>query len=329
MQTNNPSKLLALFLLLHTTLWACSGFRTEIYREETFYRYSEACKLYKQGDYIAARYGLEDVIALDPAYGPAHAAMGNLDLIGEDYPNALIHYRMAVATDPELEAALRPLIMVAIAHKERGPLQQTGVGLAQIYPLIMEERWAELEAFLDKDIPLLLLANDTMGITPGKLGELQRKISLVADPFEGSVRCHLFLGYLLFSGQTDDSLAIAVLHHAVGETTGRDRQETLVVLGQLHERQGETDTAVDAYLAAVDDGLPITEVAHHLARVYRVDIASIMPPHEGPAESAVPPEPMRIEIVTDIPPAPELDLGSLTEAKDIQIGTRQSARNTF
>jgi tetratricopeptide (TPR) repeat protein len=193
--------LLALVLLLQAALWACRGLRSEVYREETFYRYNEACKLYKQGDYETARSGLEDVIALDPDYGPAHAALGNLALIAEDYALALAHYQKAVAADPELEAELRPLVMVAGAHKERQPLQKAGVSLEQMYPLIMEERRAEAEALLAKDIPLQLLANDTMGITPGKLGDLQRKITEIADPSRGSVRYCLFLGYLLFSGQ--------------------------------------------------------------------------------------------------------------------------------
>ena len=88
MKLNQYFSVIALLLLLQ----ACSGLRTEIYREETLYRFNEACKLYKQGDYNAARSDLEDVIALDPDYGPAHAAMGNLALIGEDYSGAPVSY---------------------------------------------------------------------------------------------------------------------------------------------------------------------------------------------------------------------------------------------
>ena len=321
--------LLALVLLCQAALWACRGLRSEVYREETFYRYNEACKLYKQGDYETARSGLEDLIALDPDYGPAHAALGNLALIAEDYALALAHYQKAVAADPELEAELRPLVMVAGVHKERRPLQKAGVSLEQMFPLIMKERRAEAEVLLAKDIPLQLLANDTMGITPGNLGDLQRKITEIADPSSGSVRYRLFLGYLLFSGQKDDALATALVHSAAGKATSRDRQEALVVLGQLYERQGEANAAVDAYLAAVDDGLPMTDVAHHLARIYRMDIAGILPPIGAPAEDAEAPEPMRIEISTHLPAAPAPDLGSLTEAKDVHIAERQGSRDTF
>jgi tetratricopeptide (TPR) repeat protein len=318
-----------LVLLLQTILFSCSGLRTEIYREETRHRYNQACKLYKQGDYQTARSELETIIGLDPDYGPAHAALGNLALIGEDYSGALIHYQAAVAVDPELEAELRRLIMVARAHKEREPLQKAGVGLDQVYPLIMADRTAEVEALLDQDIPLQLLANDSMGITPGKLGELQHKIAETADPLMGSVRYRLFLGYLLFFGQIDDALATAMIQSVVDEATVRDRQEALVIMGQLYERRGKANEGVDAYLAAVDAGLPMTEVAHHLARVYRVDIETILPSKAAPAEDAASQEPMRIEMATHLPPSPAPDLGAVSEARSIHLIERRESPYTF
>jgi Tfp pilus assembly protein PilF len=315
--------------LLQAMLFSCSGLRTEIYRDETRHRYNQACKDYQQGDYQTARSELETVIDLDPDYGPAHAALGNLALIGEDYPGALIHYQAAVAADPALEAELRPLIMVAGAHKAREPLQKAGVGLYRVYPLIMADRRAEVEALLNQDIPLQLLAGDSMGITPGKLAEMQAKIAETGAPLVGSVRYRLFLGYLLFFGQNDDALATAMIQSAVTEAAGRDRQEALVVLGNLHERRGATNAAVDAYLAAVDAGLPMTEVAHHMARVYRVAIETVMPPQAAPPEDAAPREPMRIAMSTHLPPSPAPDTGSVSEAGDIKITERQGARFTF
>ncbi len=325
----NSTQLLALVLLLQAILFSCSGLRTEIYREETLHRYNQACKHYKQGDYQSARAELETIIGFDPDYGPAHAALGNLALIGESYRSALIHYQAAVAADPELEAALRPLIMVARAHKEREPLQKAGVGLDQVYPLIMADRRAAVEALLNQDIPLQMLANDSMGITPGKLGEMQCKIAETGEPLIGSVRYRLFLGYLLFFGQKDDALATATIQSAVAEAVGRDRQEALVVLGQLHERRGKANAAVDAYLAAVDAGLPMTDVAHHLARVYRVDIETIMPPKAAPSEDASPKAPMRIEISTHLPSSPAPDMGSVSEARNIRLIEGRGSRYTF
>ena len=318
-----------LVLLLQAILFSCSGLRTEIYREETRHRYNQACKLYTQGDYQTARSELETIIGLDPDYGQAHAALGNLALIGEDYPSALIHYQAAVAVDPELEAELRRLIMVARAHREREPLQKAGVRLDQMYPLIMAERTTEVEALLDQDIPLQLLANDSMGITPGQLGELQHKIAETADPLMGSVRYRLFLGYLLFFGHIDDALATAMIQSVVEEVSGRDRQEALVIMGQLYERRGKANEAVDAYLAAVDAGLPMTEVAHHLARVYRVDIESILQPIEEPANDAESQEPMRIEISTHLPSPPGPELGSVSDAKNPHLIERRGSPYTF
>lgn len=317
------------FLLLQVALWGCSGIRSEIYRAETSHHYEAACKLYNQGDYETARSGFEGVIALDPDYGQAHAALGNLFLIAEDYPEALAYYQAAVTADPELEVELQPLIMVAKAHKERAPLQEAGISLNYLYALIMAERMTEVEVLLQQDIPLQLLANDTMGITPGRLGELQRKVAETADPLNGSVRYRLFLGYLLFYGQTDDALAAAIINRAAKDASGKDRQEALVVSGQLHERKGEANAAVDAYLAAVDAGLPMADVAHHLARVYRVDIASILPPKETSEEYVAPADPMRIEISTHLPAAPAPDLDPASEARALKINERQGSRFSF
>jgi tetratricopeptide (TPR) repeat protein len=325
----NPTQFLALVLLLQAILFSCSGLRTEIYREETLHRYNQACKFYKQGDYQTARSEFETIIGFDPDYGPAHAALGNLALIGEDYPSALIHYQAAVAADPELEIELQPLIMVASAHEVRVPLQKVGVGLDQIYQLIMADRRAEVEALLDQDIPLQLLANDTMGITPGKLGEMQHKIAETAYPSMGSMRYRLFLGYLLFFGQIDDALATAMIQSAVIGAAGRDRQDALVVLGQLQERRGEADAAVDAYLAAVDTGLPMTDVAPHLARIYRVDIETIMPARSAPVGDASPQEPMRIEITTFLPSPPLPEPGSVSDARNIHLVERRGSPDTF
>ena len=319
----------AALILLTCVLWGCVGLRSELYREETAHRYQAACKQYKGGDYEAARSGFESVIALDSDYGPAHAALGNLALIREDYPGALAHYRAAVAADPELEADLQPLILVALAHKARAPLQKAGVTLGRIYPLIMADRTVDVEALLEKDIPLQLLARDTMGITPGKLNEMQAKIAETADPMKGAARYRLFLGYLLFFGETEDTLAAVLVESAVSQAMKKDQQQAFVVLGQLYERQSKLNAAVDALLAAVDAGLPLAEVAHHLARIYRVDIESIRSPQDTSAGDMAPPEPMRIEVATHLSPPPGLDLGAVSEPRDVQPTVSTGSRNTF
>lgn len=315
-------------ILLVLSLQACVGLRSELYREETRHGYQDACKLYKQGDYAPAGTGFEGVIAMDPDYAPAHAALGHLALIREDYPAALKHYRNAVAADPELEPDLQPFTTAARAHEERAPLREAGVSLDRLYPLIMADRQTEVETILENNIPLQLLAGDTMGITPGRLGEVQQKIAETVDPSIGSVTYRLFAGYLLFFGRTDDLLATALIGSAADETEGRDRQEALVVLGQLHERRGEADAAVDAYLAAVDDGLPVTDVAHHLARVYRVDIERILPTRQGAGEDARR-DPMGIERRTYLPPARAVDIGSAAAPKKVPTAVRTGSPYTF
>ncbi|HSO20009.1 MAG TPA: hypothetical protein VLT88_11145, partial [Desulfosarcina sp.] len=308
---------------------ACGALRTELYREETLHRYREACKLYRSGDYAGAGTGFQEVIAMDPEYGPAYAALGHLALIREDYPAALTHYREAVAADPELAPDLQPFIMVALAHKERTPLRAAGISLNRLYPLIMQGRLSELETVLEKDIPLQLWAGDTMGITPGRWGELQRKISETADPSTGSARYRLFAGYLLFFGQSDDDLAAALIGSTIGEAAAKDRQEALVALGQLHERRGDPNAAVDAFLAAVDAGLPMTDVAHHLARIYGVDIGTIMPPKDTALEEAAPSAPVGIEISTYLPPSQTVNLGTVALPKEITPVAPTGGRNTF
>jgi len=316
-------------ILILIFVQACGSLRTELYREETLNRYQGACKLYKEGDYERAGEGFEAVLSMDPDYGPAHAALGNLALIREDYPGALAHYQAAVKADPELEPNLQPFMMVAQVHKERAPLQEAGISLNQFYPLIMGDRQAKVEAILEEDIPLRLLANDTMGITPGRLGEMRQKIAETADPLSGSIRYRLFAGYLLFFGQTDDDLTAALIGGAADEAAGRERQEALVVLGQLHERRGDPNGAVDAYLAAVEAGLPMTEVAHHLARVYRVDIEAILPSKDTADEETAPSEPMGVEISTYLPPSRTADLGAAALPKEIKAAERTGSQNTF
>ena len=324
----NLKQFLGLICLL-LSFQACSGLRSEFYREEIHYRYQGASKLYRQGDYSAAGAEFEAVIAMDPTYGQAHAALGHLALIREAYPAALTHYQDAITTDPQLKPDLQPFILVALAHKERAPLQRAGVSLDQLYPLIMADRLAEVETILANDIPLALLAGDTMGITPGRLGEMRQRIAETADPSAGSLRFRLFAGYLIFFGRRDDDLAAALLASTVEEAKGSDRQEALVVLGQIHERRGDANAAVDVYLAAVEAGLPMTEVAHHLARVYRVDIETILPAAYDMEEATVRPAPMGIAVAMPIPPSRPPTLGAAALPKEINPTGSKGFRKTF
>jgi hypothetical protein len=86
---------------------------------------------------------------------------------------------------------------------------------------------------------------------------------------------------------------------------------------------------VDAYLEAVDAGLPMTDVAHHLARVYRVAIETILPPESAGKEETAPPGPAGIAISTYLPPSRTAELGAAALPKEIKPAERTGARNTF
>jgi hypothetical protein len=86
---------------------------------------------------------------------------------------------------------------------------------------------------------------------------------------------------------------------------------------------------VDAYLEAVDAGLPMTDVAHHLARVYRADIESILPSNDVAAEGAAPSDPVGIAITTYWPPPEAVDLGAAAEPKNIRMTRRTGSGSTF
>ncbi len=297
-----------LFLLV-LGLSGCSSLRTEFFSGETRYTYNSGCLQYKQGDYNTARKTFEKVLALNPNYGPAHGALGNLALIGAAYASALSHYQKAIQVAPELEADLRPLIMVTTAYAAREPLITAGIDLGQAYLLMMADKQDELEVLLSNDIPLDLLASDTHSITPSKLGELQLKAAATADPESGSVRYRLFAAYLLFNGRTDSALAAALVEQAAPYAKNEDKQKAYILLGQIRERLGDFNLAVDAYLAAVKAGLSMTEIAPHLARIYNVDVASFLPENDPPQLAPALPKTLRIELSLPVPkPAwPKID----------------------
>jgi tetratricopeptide (TPR) repeat protein len=312
-------------------LFSCSTLRTELFREETHHRYKQACTLYQQGDYDSAREEFETVLDFDPDYGPAHAALGNLAMIKEAYTEAAEHYGRAIEVDPELEAELAAMRTVAAAHTRREPLRRAEVSLGQVYPLVMEDKQAELEAVLEKEIPLDLLAGDTMSITPGKMREMQAKIAETVRLEKGSVRYRLFAGYLLFYGKTNDAIAAKVILETAPAAETTEQQKAFVMLGHLCERLGKKNDAVNAYLAAVHAGLPLADVAHHLARVYGVDIATILPERQEPSTVQAASEPMAIEIRGSLPaqPHPDRDTISRTSVNDEGTAKRQPSPYHF
>ncbi len=254
----------------------CASLRTEFYRGETRYLYNRGCQHYKQGDYKAARESFENVLALDPKYGPAHGALGNLALIEGAHKAAMAHYQAAVQADPGLEPVLRAFIMAATAQAAREPIVKAGIDLRRVYKLMMTNRQSELEVLLSKDIPLDLLAKDTLSVTSSELDELREKVAASIEPEKSSVRYRLFWAYLLFYSQRNLIKAALLIEHAAPDAKTADQGKAYLILGQIRERLGDFNQAVDACIAAVNAGAPLTDVAPHLSRIYGLDVKSIL-----------------------------------------------------
>lgn len=287
----------ALFLL--NLVGGCTQVRTEFYRNETSHLYEEGVQLYKQGEYENSRNNFEDIILLDPDYGPAHAALGNLAMIREDYRVAFIHYNEAITNDPELQEDLLPLLLNSDSYQQRAPLLKAGISLAQIYELVLAEEIVELNDLLVQELPLELLAKDTLSLTPGQFGELRQKAAEIALFDDFSLNSQLLFGYILFYSDDYNNL-VGTLLEKINKDPGVTKlilQESLILLGRLQERSGKKNSAVDSFLAAVDAGKTMEDVAHYLARIYGVDIETILPDKEQNITIAVPkPEPVSFQV---------------------------------
>ena len=259
----------------------CTQLRTEFYRSETGHLYKAGCALYSQGDYAAAGEVFEELLRLDPDYGPAYVSLGNLAMINEQYELACDYYERAVAHDPELEKDVLPFLAVSTMHRERKPLVDRGIDLAKLYPLLMENRIDEIEALLAGDIPLELLAKDSATVTPGQLSEMRGVAVTSAQDRTISENYQLFLAYLLFHGAGTELALEELLARTLQTAEGAAKQEAHILMGRLQERRGNNTVAVENYLAAVRAGAAPEQVAHYLAKIYRVDIEAVLPSQSG------------------------------------------------
>ncbi len=272
---------ITILLVCGLLLTSCTQMRTEFYRNETRHLYETGCAHYSQGDYEAAREVFEELITLDPDYGPAYASLGNLAMINEQYELACDYYERAIVHDPELEMDIQPFLAVSTMHRVRKPLVERGIDLAKLYPLLMEKRIDEIEPLLAGDIPLELLAKDSATVTPGQLQEMRgMAIQLIQDR-SLSVNFQLFLAYLLFHGEAHDPVVEALLARMLQTAEGGAKQQASLLMGRLQDKMGNNTEAVQHYLAAVRAGSTLEEVAHYLAKIYRVDIETILPSQAG------------------------------------------------
>jgi len=156
-----------------------------------------------------------------------------------------------------------------------------------------------LEGLLSTDVPLELLARDTISLTLKKLAELQKLIASHANRGRGSLRLRLFYGLFLFYSHEQDRLAAKVMEEVAKDLSGEEQQEAYIKLGRLYERTAQENKAISAYLKAVKAGRPMKEVTPLLADIYGVPVEEITrvstsqekgegkaPKHSGPTVEA-------------------------------------------
>jgi len=239
---------------------------------------------------------------LDPDYGPAHVALGNIAFIKADYNAALTHYKTAIRVDSELEAALRPVIQATTLRIARAPIEKAGFSMRQVHRLMMAGDQSKIEALLNEDFPLELLAQDTLSITPSELGELSRRVAanLKLDNI-WSVRCRLFWAYFLFYNHIELDSAAVLIYSAVPELENKERRIAYEVLGQIHEKVGDLNLAVDAYVLAKKDGLSDLRLSHHLSRIYGSSVPNSENEKQRSSDSSTPTLTIEISVPTKRP----------------------------
>jgi len=254
---------------------------------------------YKAGDFDKALEYFERVTKKDPHYARALAGLGNVALIRGEFGKAEGYYRQAMDIEPGLKKMLLPLFMAAKERKARQPLIECDVDLKRVFTLLSTNREKELEGLLSTDVPLELLARDTISLTLKKLAELQKLIASHANRGRGSLRLRLFYGLFLFYSHEQDRLAAKVMEEVAKDLSGEEQQEAYIKLGRLYERTAQENKAISAYLKAVKAGRPMKEVAPLLADIYGVPVEEITrvstsqekgegkaPKHSGPTVEA-------------------------------------------
>ena len=265
----------AVISLLFPLLSGCGGLRSEFFRRETQYLYNQGSRAYRSGEFDKARAYFRQVVKLDPGYARAHAGLGNTALVRGDFDEAEQRYRRAMELEPGLEKKLKPLLTACLEKKARQPLEKCGLDLGKVLALLSGDNGKGLDKALSRDVPLDLLSRDTLSLTLKELVKLRDIILEKARSGTGSYRCRLFYGYFLFNSDGQERLAARVLEGVAEEAPVKERQKIYMMTGRLMEKMGENSRAAGAYLKAVDAGLPMSEAAPSLSRIYGVPAEEI------------------------------------------------------
>lgn len=166
---------------------------------------------------------------------------------------------------------MTPISPYLLIRNHRGDSGDKG----KVLTLLTNGTEDELENLLSKDVPLELVAKDTLSLTLEELLKLRALIVKRVDAGGGSHRYRLFFGYFLFCSDQRDWLAAKVLEDAAKDVSGRDQQDAYMITGKLYERMGQEKRAANAFLKAVNAGMPLAEVVPFLAEIYGIAVEKI------------------------------------------------------
>lgn len=281
-----PQVFLLLVIFAFLLSWGCGTLRTEFYRGETGYLYTQGKGAYESEDYDKACKYFELVVELDPGYAHAFVGLGNVALIKGEFKEAEGYYRKAIELDPELKEKLMPLVLVSMEKRKFKQLRSCGVDLKDVFEALSSGRDRDVDRMLSEDVPVDLLARDTRSLGLKERARLKEMIVDRARVGIGSPRSRLFYGYFLYYSDGHDWLTAKVLEETATGLSGEDRQAAYIKVAELYERMGRESRAVTAYLKAVDAGMPMSEVAPMLAKIYGVPVKEITGAPQDPDQVA-------------------------------------------
>ena len=262
-------------LLIVASLWvfvyACSAVRTEFYRGETEYLYSQAKIAYASGDYEGARECFAIITSFDPDCAQAWAGLGNISYLEGDMDTALACYRKAGNIDPDLKTAIQSLSTAALFRKQRQADRTKEFNFHKIYDLLSSGKQKEFDRRISAATNLSEKAQNTMIFSRAELDDITRNIRRRLAEDEVPPATILFCGYFLLYNTNDGKVeAVGHIQHAAAMVDGKRRQEAFMVIGKYYQSHGEANKALLYVRAALAAGVPMKAVVPQIARIFKV-----------------------------------------------------------
>jgi tetratricopeptide (TPR) repeat protein len=208
--------------------------------------YDVAWQRLQAGDLQAATAALADVVAQNPGFYPAEAALGDLALVQRQARSAVDHFTAALSSNGRYLPALEGRVQAALAL---GDDFATAFALEQL--LAVDPTREEAAARLGRVRLRIVqgqLAAAANARTAGRLPEAQ---TIVERALQISPSSPVLLRELADIERTRDALPSAEQHaRRAVELDGAD-PESLAVLGAVLEREGKIVEAADAFARAL------------------------------------------------------------------------------